>query len=255
MTRFFFATLLSVWFSLSFVNAGQAQKRNQPFFFIQMSDTQFGFYSDNQDFSRETVNFEKAIAQANRLKPAFVIVTGDLTHKVGDKNQIAEYKRISAQLDASIPLYNVPGNHDVEGNPSDAHLSDYKANFGPYYYTFTHKRMLGIVLNSQLFSAKPKAPQAAEAQEKWLKETLERTKRKKYTSIIVFQHQSWFVNSGDEPDEYFNIPMEIRQRYLALFKAYGIKQIFAGHLHRNAYGKSDALEMITTGPVGKPLGW
>ena len=30
--------------------------------------------------------------------------------------------------------------------------------------------------------------------------------------------------------------------------------IFAGHYHRNAFGKDGALEMVTTGPVGKPLG-
>ena len=29
---------------------------------------------------------------------------------------------------------------------------------------------------------------------------------------------------------------------------------FARHYHRNAYGRDGSLEMITTGPVGKPLG-
>ena len=28
----------------------------------------------------------------------------------------------------------------------------------------------------------------------------------------------------------------------------------AGHYHRNAEGRAGAMEMITTGPVGKPLG-
>jgi hypothetical protein len=36
--------------------------------FIQMSDPQFGMYTKNANF--ETVNFEFAIASANRLKPA-----------------------------------------------------------------------------------------------------------------------------------------------------------------------------------------
>ena len=30
--------------------------------------------------------------------------------------------------------------------------------------------------------------------------------------------------------------------------------VFAGHYHRNAYGRDGPREMITTGPVGKPLG-
>ncbi|MDB5242532.1 MAG: 3-carboxymuconate cyclase, partial [Spirosoma sp.] len=33
-----------------------------------------------------------------------------------------------------------------------------------------------------------------------------------------------------------------------------VSHIFAGHYHRNAFGKSGDMEMVTTGPVGKPLG-
>src|ERR1043165_9970699 len=49
--------------------------------FIQMSDPQFGMYSKDVNFTHETANFEFAIAAANRLKPAFVVVTGDLINK------------------------------------------------------------------------------------------------------------------------------------------------------------------------------
>ncbi|MBD0286998.1 MAG: metallophosphoesterase, partial [Flavisolibacter sp.] len=85
----------------------------KPFYFFQMADTQFGMFTDNKGFTKETINFEKAIAAANRLHPAFVIICGDLVNRPGDPAQIAEYKRIAAALDPSIPLYNVPGNHDV----------------------------------------------------------------------------------------------------------------------------------------------
>src|SRR5689334_18996102 len=81
--------------------------------FIQMSDPQFGMYTKDQSFAHETANFEFAIATANRLKPAFVVITGDLINKAGDRAQAAEYKRISAKLDPAIRLFSVPGNHDV----------------------------------------------------------------------------------------------------------------------------------------------
>jgi len=45
---------------------------------IQM---QFGMYTQNEGFAHETVNFDFASAPANRLKPAFVIVTVDLINK------------------------------------------------------------------------------------------------------------------------------------------------------------------------------
>lgn len=47
--------------------------------FIQMSDPQFGMFTKNASFEHETVNLEFAIAHANRLKPAFVVITGDPT--------------------------------------------------------------------------------------------------------------------------------------------------------------------------------
>lgn len=40
-------------------------------------------------------------------------MTGDLVNKAGDAAQIGEYRRIAAKLDRAIPLYNIPGNHDL----------------------------------------------------------------------------------------------------------------------------------------------
>src|SRR5438046_8050564 len=78
--------------------------------FLHLSDPQFGMYSKNANFQHETVNFEFAIATANRLKPAFVVITGDLINDSGNAAQTAEFKRIAAKLDPAIKLYNVAGN-------------------------------------------------------------------------------------------------------------------------------------------------
>src|ERR1017187_6124891 len=98
-----------------------------------MSDPQFGMYTNNKGFEQETANFEFAIANANRLKPAFVIVTGDLVNLPGGGAQIAEYRRIAAKLDPTIPLYNAAGNHDVENEPAPASLAAYRERFGRDY--------------------------------------------------------------------------------------------------------------------------
>ncbi|MCW3109751.1 MAG: metallophosphoesterase, partial [Segetibacter sp.] len=70
------------------------------FYFIQMSDPQFGMFNENKSFEKETEHFTKAIQEANRLKPAFVVVTGDLVNRAFDTAQIAEFKRIAHQLNA-----------------------------------------------------------------------------------------------------------------------------------------------------------
>lgn len=227
---------------------------NKPFYFIQMSDPQFGMFRKDTSFEKETVNFTKAIMAANRLKPAFVIVTGDLVNKPFDAVQIAEYKRISQLLDKRIPLYNVPGNHDTENMPSEQGIAAYNKTFGADYYKFEYGNMLGIVLNSMYLHSPQKVPAKALEQEQWLTNTLQQAKHKGYKHIMVFMHHPWFLENADEADQYFNIPIATRKKYLNLFKAYDVKYLFSGHYHRNAFGTDGELQMVTTGPVGMPLG-
>ena len=104
--------------------------------FIQMSDPQFGMFTKDADFAHETANLEFAIATANRLMPAFVVITGDLINKPTDAAQAAEYKRITAKLDPKIKLYSVHGNHDVGNEPTKESLAQYRERFGPDYYSF-----------------------------------------------------------------------------------------------------------------------
>jgi len=226
----------------------------QPLVFIQMTDTQFGFFETDQKFAKETENFEKAVAAANRLKPAFVIITGDLVNKMGDQAQIAEYKRIAAKLDPSIQLYSVPGNHDVDNKPTPGILSAYRKEFGTDYYTFKKGDLFAIVLNSGLISDPSGALEESEQQLKWLQSAFKKAKKSGCKSIVVFQHHPFFLQTPDEKDQYFNIPTSIRKKYLALFKENGVSHIFAGHLHKNSFGKDGEMEMVTTGPVGRPLG-
>jgi len=40
---------------------------------------------------------------------------------------------------------------------------------------------------------------------------------------------------------------------LKLLHEYGVKEVFAGHLHHNSEGRDGDLDMVTSGPVGMPL--
>ena len=74
--------------------------------------------------------FETAIAHANALAPAFVVICGDLVNRVGHAGQIAEFLRIGSLLDPSIPLYFVAGNHDVGNAPTAESQRAYRETFG-----------------------------------------------------------------------------------------------------------------------------
>ena len=226
----------------------------EPFFFIQLSDPQFGMFTENKDFVQETANFEFAVATVNRLRPAFVVITGDLIHKPGSTVQIVEFLRIAGKIDRAIPVYNVVGNHDIENVPTPASIATYTNHFGPDHYTFRRAGFVGIVLNSIVIHSPRHTTNQLAAQESWLRTELARARDDGVQHIVVFQHHPWFLKTVDEPDQYFNIPRVRRAMHLGLFREFGVKYLFSGHYHRNTLARDGEMEAVTTGPVGMPQG-
>ena len=52
--------------------------KKEPFTFVQIADPQLGFCDKGQDWRWTVDNLKVTVARVNELKPAFVIVTGDL---------------------------------------------------------------------------------------------------------------------------------------------------------------------------------
>ena len=226
----------------------------QPWFFVVMSDPQFGMYAKDRNFKQETANFEFAIANVNRLHPQFVVICGDLVNKPGDQAEVAEYKRILKELSPSIPAYSVAGNHDVGNQPTPQSVDAFRTNIGRDYYSFSSGNMLGIVLDSNLIRAPEHAPEAAKQQLEWLRKTLADAKASGAQNVVVFQHIPFFIHDPNEADDYFNIPRATRREYLDLLEKSGVHYVFAGHYHRNAGGMDGTLTEVVTGAVGMPLG-
>lgn len=245
-------TLALLWTAV--IHAQPPRTVGNRFFFLQLADPQFGMHAKDRDFAQETANYEFAIATANRLKPRFVIVCGDLVNKPGDPAQIEEYRRISARLDSSIRIYHVAGNHDVGNEPTADSLESYRERFGPDYYGFREGSLYGIVLNSSIIHSPQKVAAGLRKQEEWLRAELRKAKASRAPHIVVFQHHPFFLERGDEPDQYFSIPLARRRPMLDWFRQAGVKHVFSGHYHRNAHGSDGDIEMVTTAPVGMPLG-
>ncbi|MCE5347708.1 MAG: metallophosphoesterase [Bacteroidales bacterium] len=230
---------------------GNAQKKkaSDPYFFIQLTDPQFGMLEANYGFEKETYYYERAVKEINRLKPDFVMITGDLVNKKGNKSQIAEFKRITKNINRDIPVYLSPGNHDIGQAPEQKDIDAFIAEYGYDRIAFKHKGSLFIGINSNIIKAN--TPVLEPQQFKWLKKELSKGKASKH--IVIFCHHPFFKNAFDEPEGYFNIGTETRNKYLALFKEYNVDAIFAGHLHDNGFARYGNLEMVTTSAVGMPL--
>lgn len=49
-------------------------------FFIQIADPQLGTFQMNKDWREELVLLRQAVEHANRLKPRFLLISGDLVN-------------------------------------------------------------------------------------------------------------------------------------------------------------------------------
>lgn len=226
------------------------------FHFIQMADPQLFWGKD------PVGTWRKAIAHANRLKPAFVVVCGDLLNRNGnaakvdlakDEKRARAYLEAAATLDKRIPLHNVAGNHDVCNRPTPATLAWYRARFGKLWYSFSHAKCLFVVLESDMLKYPQGVADESAKQMAWLKKTLAESDTRGYRHKLVFMHHPMCLKSVDEKDGYFTMPRAIRATLLKLFHQHGVGGVFCGHYHGNAIVKDKTLELVTTSAVCKPL--
>jgi len=222
----------------------------QPWFFIQLTDPQFGMFEKNQGFEEETILYKKAVAAINQLKPDFVVITGDFVHNRNSKTEINEFKRITAKINSEIPVYYTPGNHDLGQIPDKQSLKEYHKNYGRDRFAFQHKGSAFIGFNSSLI--KGRLEKSEQKQYKWLAAKLKKSRNADH--IILFCHYPFFDKTVDEPETYGNIGPEYRKKYLSLFEANGVDALFFGHRHRNNLAVYGKMQLVTTSALGKPLG-
>lgn len=234
----------------SAVSSAAAQKRIDPFFFIQLSDPQLGFIDNNRSYTRETELMELFTDAINRLRPAFVAVTGDVVHDLNDAGQVDEFDRLIARIDPEIPVYFTPGNHDVGNKAEDRLIEAYIKKYGYDRFAFACGGTYVVGLNTPVVRAD--SPDREQEQWKWLTAKLKRAR--KYDHTIVLGHHPFFLESADEKDRYENIPAVRRGKYLDLFAQSGVDCYLSGHLHFCAAGSYKGVRLRTAGAAGRPLG-
>lgn len=234
-----------------------------PFFFMQLSDPQLGLMAargrvdPEVGFAPEVALFGQAVAEANRLKPDFVVVTGDLGQNHMDPIEIAEVKRIAAGLDPSISIYWAPGNADTTLNGETVRpelLERYRSEFGPDYYGFTHKGVGFIVLSSAVIYDPSEVPGEWEAQLAFVGTELSASAERGDSRRIVFAHHPLFTTVANDEDSPMHLPGARRRPLLELFREYDVAAVFSGHLHRNNYALDGDMLMIATSAVGMQIG-
>ena len=155
------------------------------FFFVQLSDTHWGFEGPPNPDAKGTL--KKAVAAVNALErqPDFIMFTGDLTHTTDNpverRKRLAEFKDIVAELKVKTVRF-MPGEHDASLDNGKA----FQEFFGPTHYTFEHKGVHFIVLDNV---SDPRAS-IGDEQLAWLAADLQ--KQPAEAPIVVFTHRPLF---------------------------------------------------------------
>lgn len=208
-----------------------------------------------EGFEWDALRFERAIEVANELLVDAVVIGGDMVDDLGSDDQIAEFFRIAGRLDDRIRLHLAPGNHDIAADtvtPTRDSIAKYRATFGDDFYTVEYDAVTFVTINTAVAQHPELVPEEWNRQLAFIENAL--ADAPDGHPVIFVGHHPWFVERADEPDSYWNIPGERRQTLLALAERHDVRLALAGHWHRNALGRHGALEMVTSGPVGYPLG-
>lgn len=161
------------------------QQAQDDFYFIQLSDTHWGFSGAPNPEAANTL--KKAVETVNALtiKPDFIVFTGDLTHTTDDsterRRRMAEFKQIVSELHVKNLRF-MPGEHDASLDQGAA----FKEFFGDTHYSFDHKGIHFITLDN----VSDPGAKVGEAQIQWLKDDL--SKHDKDSPIVVFTHRPLF---------------------------------------------------------------
>ncbi|MBS0450162.1 MAG: metallophosphoesterase [Proteobacteria bacterium] len=165
--------------------AGSASAGTGDFYFVQLSDTHWGYTGPANPDAKGTL--PKAIASVNALAqpPDFIVFTGDLTHTTDDpaerRRRLAEFKRLTDDLKVRNIRF-MPGEHDAALDKGAA----FQEFFGDTHYSFDHKGVHFIALDN----VSDPGARVGEQQLAWLKADL--ASRDKAAPIVVLTHRPLF---------------------------------------------------------------
>ncbi len=200
---------------------GMAQAHgDDEFYFLQLSDTHWGFQGAPNPDARGTL--PKAVAAINALEqqPDFIMFTGDLTHTTDDaaerRRRMSEFSQIAAALRAGTVRF-MPGEHDASLDQGQA----FQERFGATHYTFDHKGAHFIVLDNV---SDPRA-RIGDEQLAWLEADLRG--QAKDDPIVVFTHRPLFDLAPQ-----WDWATRDGAKAIDLLMPYRNVTVFYGHIHQ-----------------------
>lgn len=200
--------------------AASGGKKPEDFFFLQLSDSHWGFTGAPNPQADRTLKEAVQAVNASKARPDFVVFTGDLTHTTDDdalrRKRMTEFKAIVSEL--KVPkTYFLPGEHDASLDKGQA----YQEHFGPLHQSFEHKGVRFIALDN----VSDPSGAVGDTQIDWLKSEL--AKMEKDAPIVVLAHRPLF-----ELYPQWDWSTADSAKVLSVLEPYRHLTVFYGHIHQ-----------------------
>jgi hypothetical protein len=214
------AAYLSALAGCSTLAGASTAKGYDDFYFVQLSDSHWGFTGAPNPDSQNTLR--KAVATVNALEqqPEFIVFTGDLTHTTDDpgerRRRMAQFKDIVGALKVKQVRF-MPGEHDAALDRGAA----FQEFFGDTHYSFDHKGVHFIAIDN----VSDPGARIGDEQLEWIRTDL--AKRPKDSPIVVLTHRPLFdlVPKWDWATRDGAKAMQILMQYPQV-------TVFYGHIHQ-----------------------
>ena len=171
--------------------------------------------------------------------PDFILHLGDLVVYRNIEHMYWMMSELDRKLGA-IPMYLVPGNHDVRKNKGVIDKSKYQRVFGPTYYWFSYANTLFIGLDSSTEDID---------EEQWIFfEQVMKKVRPHFQHVVLFTHVPPVV-----PKEFGNhmLKESAVAKMSEMLKKYPVDVIFSGHVHYYSEQDFQGIPVYTTPPSGQ----
>ena len=201
-------------------------KEDDDFFFVQLSDTHWGFSGPPNPEADNTLRQAVALVNALPKQPDFLVFTGDLTHTTDDeavrRKRMGEFKQIVADLKTKT-RYFMPGEHDASLDAGKI----YKENFGHTHYSFNHKGIHFAVIDN----VSDPGAKIGDAQLDWLHTDLKPLSAD--APIVIFTHRPLFdlAPQWDWATKDGSKAIDILQHWKHV-------TVFYGHIHQEHHFKT-----------------
>lgn len=221
---------------------GADRAEDEAIYFVQITDTRFG-----EPRSEEVL--KKIIKAVNNppMEIECVIHAGDITQeKMEDSTVVRRIIELFGEFE--MPVYFVPGNHDIFGKRYFETKQTYIKHFGSLSSVYEHNSLVFLLLFTEPLARGYKDESFDPLYE--LEANLRQVAGK---SVIVCHHAPCV-------DDFYSNRMhpgwkeDIRKKWIELLNEYKVKAALAGHLHRDGYHWPGDVPLYVCSPVSAHWG-